>query len=186
MANPYLINVHDLVGRPGQQRTVAVTLPAEADLALGLARVPEGSPIEVQARFESVHEGILVSAEASFEVVGESARTLEPLQWRDEVEFQELFAYPDSEAAFERGDATDDEIQILRNEHVDLSQSIRDAIVLSLPFTPVGDEPAAEVFSLGEPIEPERSDGVDPRWAALAQLSHDDDDAASRADSEKE
>ncbi|KAB1645711.1 MULTISPECIES: YceD family protein [unclassified Pseudoclavibacter] len=186
MANPYLINVHDLVGKPGAMRSLQVTVPAEADLGVGLARVTEGSPIEADLRLESVHEGILVTATIDFEVVGESSRTLEPLSWRDEVEFRDLFAYPDSEAALTRDDG-DGEIQVLQNEHVDLSQSIRDAIVLNLPLKPVGDEPAAEIYSIGDPIEPAVADEIDPRWADLGKLAQLPNDASSsRADSEKE
>lgn len=185
MPNPYLVNVHDLVGRPGEMRTVELTLPAEADLAIGLARVEEGSPITAKLRLESMHEGVLVTGHLSYRVTGASARTLEPLEWADEVDFSDLFAYPDSEAASNRDDG-DGDVQVLRNEHADLRQSVRDAIVLQLPFTPVGDEPAAEIYSVGEPIEPD-TDEIDPRWAdlsRLAQLQHDAQ--ASHADSEKE
>jgi uncharacterized metal-binding protein YceD (DUF177 family) len=44
-----------------------------------------------------------------------------------EVEFQELFGYPGTEAI-------DFEVQ---DDHVDLETLVRDAIVLSLPFQPV-------------------------------------------------
>ena len=144
----------------------------------GLVAVPEGEPVAVSARLESVHEGILVTAEATTEYTGACGRCLTGIRQSVEVEFQELFAYPGEEPS-------DLEVQ---DDHVDLETEVRDAIVLSLPFQPVcrPDCPGLD------PMTGERLAGnsgavpgetLDPRWAALAELKTDaDTDARDSTD----
>ena len=78
-------------------------------------------------RLESVHEGVLVTAEVDAVAEGECGRCLIDIALPVEVEFQELFAY-------HSGEAFEYEVQ---DDHVDLESLIRDAVVLSLPFQPV-------------------------------------------------
>ncbi len=145
--------------------------PAPQRWGEGLVSVPEGEPIGVRARLESVHEGILVTAEADTAYEGVCGRCLTDLRQPLQVEFQELFAYPGQEAA-------DLEVQ---DDHVDLETEVRDAIVLTLPFQPVcrpdcpGLDPAT-----GERLDDDAGatpggETLDPRWAALAELQTDAD-----------
>lgn len=167
---PFSRNVRDIVRKPGQMREVEFTASAPERWGEGLVSVPEGTPITVEARFESVHEGILVTAEAEAEYIGECGRCLTELRESLRVEFQELFAYPGEEEA-------DLEVQ---DDHVDLETEVRDAIVLSLPFQPVcrPDCPGLDPDT-GEPAADGTSsdarETLDPRWAALAGLKTDAD-----------
>jgi uncharacterized protein len=130
-----------------------------------LVSVPAKTPVDVEVRLESVHEGILVTGVAGATYEGECGRCLTPISERVEVEFQELFAYPGEEA-------NDFEVQ---DDHVDLETLVRDAIVLSLPFQPVcrPDCPGLDPIT-GERLEehaaPEPQEPLDPRWAALAEF----------------
>lgn len=162
--------MRDIVRRSGEMREVSVTAPASAAWGEGLVAVREGEPVDVAARLESVHEGILVTAEIDTSYDGVCGRCLTEIRERLQVEFQELFAYPGHEAA-------DLEVQ---DDHVDLETEVRDAIVLSLPFQPVcrPDCPGLD------PVTGARRDdesgaaaheALDPRWAALAQLKTDAD-----------
>lgn len=132
----------------------------------GLIAVKQGTPIHEEVRFESVHEGILVSADIETEAVGQCGRCLTDITQSVEVEFQELFAYPTEEAS---------EYEV-HDDHVDLEPLVRDAVVLSLPFQPVcrPDCPGLDPES-GERLadNPERKprEVTDPRWAALAEFS---------------
>lgn len=139
----------------------------------GLVSVPEGEPVRVDVRLESVHEGILASGEASTIYSGVCGRCLRDIAQPTEVEFQELFAYPGSEA-------TDFEVQ---DDHVDLENLVRDAIVLSLPFQPVcqPDCPGLDPVTgerLAEDAEPHDAP-IDPRWAALQDYTTDTNAAPS-------
>ncbi|WP_159498640.1 DUF177 domain-containing protein [Microbacterium sp. 18062] len=136
----------------------------------GLVAVAEKERLELDVRLESVHEGILVSGEATTRATGICGRCLIDVTEPVEVEFQELFAYPGGEAA-------DFEVQ---DDHVDLETLVRDATVLSLPFQPVcrPDCPGLDPET-GERLAENPGAGprevLDPRWAALAELASDRD-----------
>jgi uncharacterized protein len=88
-----------------------------------------------------------------------------------EIELQELFAYPGS------GESDpDDELPELVDDHLDLEPTLRDAVVLDLPASPLCREDCEglcpECGARLEDVEPGHShEQTDPRWAALAQLS---------------
>jgi uncharacterized protein len=171
--NPYLVNVRDLVRNPGEQRERDYTVVAPERLGEGLAWVPEGREIDLTLRFESVHEGILVTGEAFTTADAQSARSLTEFTLPVEVDFQELFAYP-SEVP------SDYEVQ---GDHVDLEPVVRDAVVLALPFQPefAGDLDEVElpegVTLVLADEEPEPR--TDERWAALRQLRDETDDVST-------
>lgn len=162
---PYSINVLDLMRRPGDARALELDIEAPERVGTTVIGVPVGEPVRIGGRLESLHDGILVSAEVSTVAAGECVRCLVDVRQDVEVEFQELFAY-DSDEAFDH--------QVI-DERVDLEAAVRDAVVLALPFQPVcqpdclGLCPVCGVRLLDEPghqHEPE----VDPRWSALGGL----------------
>ncbi|WP_438354974.1 YceD family protein [Microbacterium sp. CJ88] len=143
-------------------REFEIEVPAPEKWGEGLVAVPQGDPIEIDARAESVHEGILVSGTAAAEYVGVCGRCLTDIARPVEVEFQELFAYPGEETS-------DFEVQ---DDHVDLETLVRDAMVLSLPFQPVcqPDCPGLDPITgerLTSTAGTEQREPLDPRWAAL-------------------
>lgn len=171
-------SVRELLHRPGEMRERSREIEAPERLGEGLARVPEGERIDLDARLESVHEGILVTAEASTTVHAECGRCLRAFTTPFRVEFQELFAYTPTEA---------DEYGV-HGDHVDLEPPLRDAVVLALPFQPVCrpdcpglDPESGEPREAGAAAEP---DAVDPRWAALAGFLAEEEDVDRSADPE--
>ena len=162
---PYTIDVYDLLHRPGEmrERTLAVTVPE--DIGTEIIGVKADSTLDIELRMESLHDGILVTAEVDGTATGECGRCLIDIEQPVEVEIQELFAYSQDEA-FEY------EVQV---DTIDLEPVIRDAVVLSLPFQPVCQEdcrglcPLCGVRLLDNPGH-EHEAPVDPRWAALAGL----------------
>ena len=183
--SPFSANVRDLVNRPGEMREQHLDLPAPEQYGEGLVAVRPGSEISVDLRLESVHEGILVTAEVDATAEGECGRCLIDIALPVEVEFQELFAY-------HSGEAFEYEVQ---DDHVDLEPLIRDAVVLALPFQPVcrpdcpGLDPETGLRLADHPelVTPEQTD---PRWAALAGFTASEDEgtdaAASRADQKRD
>ena len=143
----------------------------------GLVAVPVGEHVDVDVRLESVHEGILVTGEVATGFTGICGRCLQPIDEPLQVDFQELFAYPGTEAA-------DFDVQ---DDHVDLEILVRDAIVLSLPFQPVcepdcaGLDPETGVkLAHGTDAHPEEA--LDPRWAALGKFTTDPGNGEEGAD----
>ncbi|TAM71383.1 MAG: DUF177 domain-containing protein [Microbacteriaceae bacterium] len=155
--------------RPGEMREQELTIIVAERLGEGLVAVAQGDTLELRLRMESVHEGILVSAEASATAVGECGRCLKDIALPVEVDFQELFAYSS-------GEAFDSEVH---DDHVDLEPLVRDAVVLALPFQPVcqADCPGLDPDTgerLAEPFDYSPPEDTDPRWSALAGFAASD------------
>ncbi|MBM7505071.1 DUF177 domain-containing protein [Agromyces aurantiacus] len=181
---PFRVNVRDLVNKPGEMREQLLDVPAPEQMGEGLVAVRTGSELEIDLRLESVHEGILVTAEVDATAEGECGRCLIDIALPLQVEFQELFAY-------HSGEAFEYEVQ---DDHVDLEPLIRDAVVLALPFQPVcrpdcpGLDPETGLRLADHPelVAPEEND---PRWAALAGFRASEDEgagAASDADQQRD
>lgn len=173
---PFAVPVRDIVHRSGEMREVELEVSVPTRWGEGLVSVAEAEPVVIDARLESVHEGILVSARAETEYRGVCGRCLVDIVRPVEVEFQELFTYPGGETA-------DFEVQ---DDHVDLETLVRDAAVLSLPFQPVcqPDCPGLDPVTgerLAGSTGTEQGDPRDIRWAALEQFTPDHDDEEPRA-----
>jgi uncharacterized protein len=168
---PLVLDVRELGRRPGSMRPVRAEVPAPADLTVGLAQVPPGSPVALDLRLEAVVEGVLVSGTVTAEVVGECARCLAPTSDEVTVELTELFAYPGSvtEATSE-----DDEVSHLVGDMLDLEPVVRDGLVLALPLSPLCREDCRGLcagcgVALDDLPDDHTHTSTDPRWAALAE-----------------
>jgi uncharacterized protein len=171
---PYTVAVYDLMHRPGEMREKSLDVSEPEGYGNAVIGVRQGTIVHVDTRMESLHDGILVSADVETVAEGECVRCLIDVKVPIEVEFQELFAYSLDEAF----DYT------VHDDHVDLEPVVRDAVVLSLPFQPVCQEdclglcPECGVRLLDNPGH-EHEAPVDPRWAALAGLESLNDTTAT-------
>ncbi|MBJ7904686.1 MULTISPECIES: YceD family protein [unclassified Streptomyces] len=189
--NPLVIDTHELGRRPGAMQRLTREVDAPRDLGIeGVIGVPEGAPLELDLRLESVMEGVLVTGTARASAKGECVRCLEPVGLELEADFQEMFSYPDAD---DRGrviaepgdDAEDDEDRLyIEDGLIDLEPVLRDAVVLALPMQPVCQDDCAGLCSeCGARLtdDPDHHhDAVDIRWAALQGL------AGSLEDGEKD
>ena len=174
---PLVLDTRELGRRPGSQRQVTRSVGAPADLGIEVLQVPEGSPVELDLRLESVMEGVLVTGTATVALVGECARCLESIEDEVTVDLQELFVYDDQHAtARDHGDdELEDETGRLEGDLLDLEPLLRDAVVLALPFQPLcrDDCPGLCVecgARLADDPDHAHDDPIDPRWQALQQL----------------
>ncbi len=153
-------------------RTEEEHVPAPKDFGVALIGVQEGSRIELDLRFEAVHEGILVSGTVDVEVSGECGRCLDPLRYNSSVDVQELFYYDAPEMA---EDEEEDAQRLIENDTIDLEPTLRDAVVTSLPFQPVCREDCQGLCAeCGVRLEEDpghQHEVLDPRWAALTGLA---------------
>lgn len=179
--HPLVIDVRSLPRTPGSMVTVTRDVPAPAGLGVAMARVPEGSPIDLDLRLESVLEGVLVSGSADLEVTAECSRCLEAFDWQQEIDLTELFRYPSTDArgaVVEEEDESFDPLPVLKDDEIDLEPVLRDAVVLDLPLAPLCREDCLGLCSeCGARLEddPQHAhDTTDSRWAALAALTEPD------------
>lgn len=168
--------MRDIERHPGEMREHELDIPTPEKWGEGLLSIAAAEVLEIDVRLESVHEGILVSGTVDTTATGVCGRCLIDITEPVEVEFQELFAYPGEEA-------NDFEVQ---DDHVDLENLVRDAIVLSLPFQPVCQPDCLGLDPVtGEKLTESAGDTeqtpADPRWAALQQYTPDDGDALRAA-----
>jgi uncharacterized protein len=173
--SPWVVDTRELGRRPGLSRKYERVVEASAPLGVeGVITVPKGAQVELDVLLESVVEGVLVSGTAVAPVSGECSRCLDPISPDDHdvsVEFTELFAYPDS-VTDETTD--DDELPRVVDEHVDVEQTVRDAVVLALPLAPLcTDDCPGLCPECGErraDLGPDHGhETLDPRWAALRE-----------------
>jgi uncharacterized protein len=169
-ANPWVVELRELGRRPGSLHEFDRTLPAPEGWRIEMIGVPEGAPVQLRLRLESVMEGVLVSGEVDVPLVGSCARCLEPVEDTLQLDVQELFAY---EGSTTEATTEEDEVRLVEHDTIDLEPLIRDAVVLSLPLAPVcSDDCRGLCVDCGQPLadlpDDHTHEVVDPRWAGLA------------------
>ena len=179
----FLLNTHELPRRAGEMKEYELDIEAPFRVGVPLIGVPEGDIIEIDARCESVTEGILVTAEIYAVAFGECIRCLDPVELPVDRTIQELYRYEPTDdkgkknrkKAEEEDDLDEDEALFVEGEQVNLEIPILDAVILSLPVNPLCDEECMGLCpDCGEKWEslPEdhAHDVVDARWAGLGAL----------------
>jgi uncharacterized protein len=178
--SPLVFDLRSLSRQAGSARSESRIVPAPPDLRLELARVPEGSEVELNLKFEAVSEGVLVSGTATAPVTGECARCLGPVSETVTVSFLELYRYSDERPRARQVDLDEDddedEERFLDGDLLDLEPAFRDAVVLALPMSPLCREDCPGLcvecgVPLAEAGPGHNHDGrPDPRWAGLEKL----------------
>ncbi|MCT1459652.1 DUF177 domain-containing protein [Aestuariimicrobium sp. p3-SID1156] len=171
--SPLVLEVHELGRRAGTMRQVDRTVPAPEGIGIEMVRVPQGSPIGLDLKLESVVEGVYVSGTAEVELEGECARCLVGIEDEMSLDLQELYFYSDKDA--------EEDAYFVVDERIDLEPVIRDAVVLDLPFTPLCREDCAGLCptcgtNLNDDPEHDHGDRVDPRWGKLMDLVGETDE----------
>jgi uncharacterized protein len=169
--SPFVLDTRELGRQPGSMRDYRREVAAPGFLGLDMIGVAEGAPLVLTVRLESATEGVLVTGSVTGELRGECGRCLDDFTEALDVDFVELFAYPGSAT-----EATTDEDEVARIEgdHLDLEPVVRDAVVLSLPLTPLCRPDCGGLCSeCGERLDElpagHSHSQIDPRWAALIE-----------------
>ena len=161
----YTVAVNDLMHKPGQMRELKLDILTPESMGEGISIIPMGAELDLDVRFESVHEGILVTGEVFVDADAECSRCLDPLTVPVEVDFQELFTYS----------LSNEDDHVVEDEQINLEQVIRDAVVLNLPFHPLC---STDCLGLCVDCGAKMTDNphhvheapIDSRWNALQEL----------------
>jgi len=174
---PLVVDTTKLPRQPGATRALKRSVPASEDLGLELISVPKGSELELDLVLTSVSEGVYVNGHVRGSLSGECGRCLGEISESFDVPIAELFAYVDSTTE----ETTDeDEVGRMQGDLLDLEPVVRDAVVLTLPVNPLcrpdcpGLCPECGVHLDDLPADHSHED-VDPRWAALRNLSKNEE-----------
>jgi uncharacterized protein len=173
--SPLRFDILRLPRRPGSMQPVRETVPSPSRIGLDLIAIDVGAPLDLDLRFESVSEGVLVSGTVTAPTSGECARCLTATTGEVRVHLTELFAYPDSttEATTE-----EDEVGHIVDGAIDLEQSLIDAVGLDLPLSPMCRDDCPGLCSecgvaLAEAEPGHHHERIDPRWAKLSRMFSD-------------
>lgn len=159
------IDVRDLLERPGTSKTIRVDEAIEG-LHMELADVPEDTPLAGDLVLESVVEGVYVSGSVAGTMKLRCARCLEEFQQDFDVQVSELYA---------REPGPEDDYALAPDLTLDPEPMVRDAVVLSVPFSPLctpgclglcarcGGDRNLGGCTCAEP-------SADPRWAGLERI----------------
>jgi uncharacterized protein len=169
-ARAWKVDLRELGRRAGSMSEFDKTLPARPGWGVEMIGVPEGAPVHLHLRLESVMEGVLVSGTIDVPVTGQCARCLEPVEDNFELDVQELYAYEGSTTEATSGE---DEVRRVEGDLLDLAPLVRDTVVLTLPLSPTCTPDCAGLcVDCGERLDDLPADHshevVDPRWAGLA------------------
>lgn len=176
--SPFLLNAHELPRRAGEMKEYSLDISLQEKVGTELIGVTD--VIHVDARLESVEEGVLLSATVTAIARGECARCLAPVEISLDRSIQELYRY--QPLARHKKERNDDDIDIEEDDELmmdgdilDMETPIRDAIILSLPINPLC-SPDCEGLcpECGEPWaqlpDDHSHEAGDQRWSALADL----------------
>jgi uncharacterized protein len=173
LRDPFVFELRELGRRAGSLREYRRLVPAPAGLGLDLVGVPDGAPLALDLRLESVTEGVLVTGTVTAPLTGQCGRCLDPVTDELTVEVCELFAYPDSTT----DETTEpDEVYRISGDHLDVEPVVRDAVVLGLPWTPLCRADCAGLCPIcGQRMADlpagHTHETIDPRWAGLARFT---------------
>lgn len=188
--SPLVLDMHDLGRQPGSTRLVQRVVAAPDGLGTDVIGIPAGADLELNLRLEAVTEGVLVTGEVRGRAVGECVRCLDRVDEPVDVRLQELYVYPERQAAAAAGD-DDEDLRELDGDLADLEPALRDVVVTALPFGPLcrSDCPGlcvqCGVRLADHPGHAHET--TDPRWAALSDLrSADGPDETMKTDQIKE
>ena len=181
----YKLNTYELPRRAGEMKEYELNIEIPEKVGVEMISVPAGDVIEVDARLESVTEGVLLSAQIFATAKGECGRCLDPVEIIIEKRTQELYLY---EKKLERkkrqapeGELEIEEELVMEGDVMDLESPIRDLIVLALPSTPLCSEDCQGLCpecgaKWSELPATHAHEQIDARWASLAGLSIDEPD----------
>ena len=187
-ADSFQLNTYELPRRAGEMKEYQLDIPVKENFGVPLISVPAGDFIEVDARLESVTEGVLLSADVYAVAKGECIRCLDPVEIVIERKIQELYNYEPTNERGKKKKRDEDEIDLdledelmMDGNIMDLETPIRDAVVLSLPINPLCDEDCLGLCpdcggKWADLPEDHAHDVVDARWASLSSLSLEDPD----------
>jgi len=181
----YKLNTYELPRRAGEMKEYELDIEIPEKVGVELIAVPAGDVIEVDARCESVTEGILLSAQIFATAKGECGRCLDPVEIIIDKRIQELYLYEKKLERKKRVAPVDDlDIEdelTMEGDFMDLETPIRDLIVLALPSTPLCSDDCEGLCpecgaKWAQLPDTHAHEQIDARWASLAGLSIDEPD----------
>ena len=126
LPEPFKFNTHELARRAGEMKEYELDIELLEKLGVELISVPAGEVIEVDARLESVTEGILLTADIFAIAKGECTRCLDPVEIEIERKVQELYYYAQKLERPKKKKRNDDEDDLGEDDELMMDGDIMD------------------------------------------------------------
>jgi uncharacterized protein len=164
--NPLVINVAELLRKPGTERPIHVESTV-SDLGIDEERLP-GPVVVLDGRLDVLSDGVVVNGTVRATWAGECRRCLVPVGGPFEIPVQELYQVR----------VTDPDAFPLEHDQLDLRPMVREALLLDTPVAPLCRPDCAGICPVcGGDRNAVPCDCVttprDDRWAALDALRED-------------
>ncbi|CAB4919244.1 unannotated protein [freshwater metagenome] len=178
----FKLNTFELPRRAGEMKEYELDIELLEKVGVELIAVQVGEIIEVDARLESVTEGVLLSAQIYAVATGECIRCLDPVEIEIDKRIQELYLYEQKPERKKHAPVVDDldiEDELLMDgDFMDLEVPIRDSICLSLPNNPLCSDDCLGLcpecgVKWAELPQDHAHEVIDARWADLAGLAEE-------------
>lgn len=155
----FVLNCSDLLTRSSGVKHIEITAPC-ADLVTSTASVP--GPVTLHADLERIPEGIVVRGSVDGTWAAECSSGLEPLTEDFSYAFAELFEREPLEG----------QTYLIEGTQIDLIQVVRDTVLPELPLAPRCADAVDGFCDRCADMRPAPQEAsIDPRWAALSELS---------------
>ena len=170
--SPYIVDITPLKRQPGMQRSFDATLPPPDGVVLTTAEV-RATELAFDLQLEVAGDELIAQGSIDVAWTGPCRRCLEVQHAVETVELREIFQKTPIEG----------ETYLLDEDQVDLEPMVREVVLLHLPVAPLCREDCAgpdpdrfptSVVPDEAPEDPDAPPPVDPRWAALSELTFDD------------
>lgn len=165
-----VVDVSDLIDRPGASRPVELDVPVPEGFEIPLTQF--GDVITVDGQLESLVEGVLVRGSVGAEVAQTCARCLEPIVPVEVVaDVAELYSDPTS--AEDEGDV--EEGYEIKDGVIDIDALLRDTLAQIVAVAPLCSDTCAGLcptcgINRNDATCDCADEPVDGRWAALSDL----------------
>lgn len=171
MTSPFRFDVAALL-RPGATPEQLVhTGPSPLRIGPAMIAIPEGGEVTVDATLRPLGDAVMANAEVSADLKGKCSRCLKELTPHYTLDVSAVFAADEN---FIQGEEDEeDEVPMIEENHIDLTQATIDGAGLNLPFNPVcadfGEQCDEEAVPAPDGVSGEE-ERVDPRWAGLEKF----------------
>ncbi|KFI94283.1 YceD family protein [Bifidobacterium stellenboschense] len=149
--SPWAVPVAQVASRAGQSKAVDADFPAPSGIGDEVIGVEEGAPVHVAGSFDSIVDGLILTARVTAPVHAECTRCLKPIRRDWGVDVTAFFPYESERDANHGRDDGKGEVDIIAGEEesedtypllqggafADLEALLRDTLVEKLPLQPL-------------------------------------------------
>lgn len=186
--SPWAIPVAQVGSRESESLEIDRDFPAPSGIGDKFYGVKESSPIHVQARFDSITDGLLFTATASARMVGECGRCLTPIDRETTIQLTSFMPFETPEARKQKpgeeeeviytddeDDTTDVTPLIGNGNFATIETLLRDGFAQAIPVTPLCKPDCLGLcpqcgMNLNEHPDHVHEQATDIRFSALADL----------------